>query len=527
MASCIMTPIVFSGLGRLPFPRHFTARFNALLNYPPLLGMHHRVPLLGFTNIPTRGQSLYLFYLIAINVIFCSVDYRSWQPNSWFSSQRSEIAAYISNRTGALSLVNLAIAVLFAGRNNFLLWVTDWPYDSYLLFHRYIAAIATLQACIHSAMYLQEKVAGGTHASESKLPYWIWGVVATLGMSILLPTSVLPVRRKMYEFFVAWHVVISFFSVLGCYYHIYLRFERQWGYEVWVYIAFAFWGFDRLARVARLLKNGVRMARITVVDQDYVRVDIPGVVGEGHAYLYFPTLTWLVWENHPFSIASALIGSTAAQRNAPASLALSDLSADQISLDTEKQPAHVTSSAFASQDPATPKTSIILQPGLTFFIRSHAGLTKRLRGRKTTPVLVESSYGRSLLHSHDLNDHPRLVCLAGGVGITAVLPLLADHHGQRTLYWGVRHISLVDGCRDLLESHSMAAGVEIHVSEGVRLDLRKVLECEARHERSKQGLAVVVSGPESMADGVRTIVAQLSGRKGFADITFVEEAYSW
>lgn len=35
-------------------------------------------------------------------------------------------------------------------------------------------------------------------------------------------------------------------------------------------------------------------------------MDIPDVKATGYIYLYFPTLSWRFWENHPLSIASSV-----------------------------------------------------------------------------------------------------------------------------------------------------------------------------------------------------------------------------
>lgn len=110
-------------------------------------------------------------------------------------------------------------------------------------------------------------------------------------LSILLPSSILPIRESLYEFFLAWHVLLSIFVLAECYWHILERFERQWGYENWIYTAIAIWGFERAMRLARLVRNGIKTARVAAID-DYVRVDIEQVSGSGYAYLYFPTLTW-------------------------------------------------------------------------------------------------------------------------------------------------------------------------------------------------------------------------------------------
>ncbi|KAF2812738.1 uncharacterized protein BDZ99DRAFT_569364 [Mytilinidion resinicola] len=172
---------------------------------------------------------------------------------------------------------------------------------------KWVAWICTIEAVIHSCIYLQIYAASGEHSSESKMPYWIWGAIATLGMSILLPTSILPLRQKLYEGFLLWHIAISGLVATGCYLHIDYRFGHQWGYEVWIYVAMAVWAFERMMRLAKLVRNGLRTATVTVIDDDYLRVDVEGVSGNGHAYLYFPTLTWRVWENHPFSVASTVL----------------------------------------------------------------------------------------------------------------------------------------------------------------------------------------------------------------------------
>lgn len=307
--SGVVIPVGFSLLRFIPFPAHWVSLFNAYVIDPPAIGQRHKVPILwGLTNTPTRGQALFLSYLTVINIILCSVGYSSKQPNAWWPDDPSrEILTYVTNRMGVLSFANVPLLILYAGRNNVLLWLTNWSYETFVLLHRYVAAIATLQAVLHSLIYLRIYVVDGTHSSESKLPYWYWGAIATIGMSILLPTSILPLRRMLYEAFLLWHIAISVLVIVGCYLHIYDRFQHQWGYEVWIYVAIAVWVFDRFLRIARLARNGLRWANITMIDDDYLRVDVDGVGGNGHAYLYFPTLTWRVWENHPFSVASTVL----------------------------------------------------------------------------------------------------------------------------------------------------------------------------------------------------------------------------
>jgi hypothetical protein len=506
--SGVAIPIGLSLLRFIPWPAQLISKFNAYIIYPPAFGSRHNIPIAGIANVPTRGQALFIAYLIAINVILSFVGIRTISPNAWYGSTREEYESYITNRAGVLSFANLPLLILYASRNNVLLWLTNWSHSTFLLLHRYVAWICTIQAVIHSAIYLKVYVASGSHASESKLPYWIWGAIATLAMSILLPTSSLPLRKKMYEIFLVWHVVLSVLVVVGCYLHIYYRFVHQWGYEVWIFVAFAVWGFERTMRVLRVARNGVRTATITTIDKDYIRVDVEGVSGNGHAYLYFPTLTWRIWENHPFSVASTVLP-------APRSRQLSS-DKEGSAIDVEKNGAHRSSVAKDSLETSS-QGSDHKSPtkiGLTFLLRVRGGLTNQMKTNTSLPVLVESPYG-----SHeDLSAHSLLIGIAGGVGITAVVPFLCSHPGRSKLFWGARTHGIIN------EMESTLAGVDKDIFVGKRMNVFDVLEQEL--SGTSENAVVVVSGPPGMADEVRMAVSKL-GKRGKASIRLVEEAFSW
>lgn len=496
-------PITSSLLRFLPFPRACVTKFNSWIVDPPLFGSRYKTPIAGLFHIPTRGKSFFVFYLVGINIILSVAAYRSMQPNSWYpsaSGSDGEIISYVANRLGVLSFANIPLLFLYAGRNNVLLWLTNWSHGTFLLLHRWVAWIATIQAVLHSAIYLEIYVHDRTHASESKLAYWIWGVVATLCMSILLPTSILPIRKKFYEFFLGWHVLLSIFILVGCYWHIMERFERQWGYENWIYTAVAVWGFERAMRLARLARNGVKTARVTVIDDYYVRVNIEDVSGSGHAYLYFPTLTWRVWENHPFSVASAVLPPT----DRPGTL--------KHDIDVEKLGSSVGSvdsvvSELQHQSPS--------KVGLTFLLRTHKGVTGQLRNHMMLPVLVESAYGPH----EDLSEYSLLICIAGGVGITTCIPYLCAHPGTTKLFWGARSQGIIDAMAPCL------IGVEKETYVGKRMNIAEMLNKELRNSRTTA--VVLVSGPNEMADEVRCVVSELSRQKKDIKVKLIEEAFSW
>lgn len=483
------------------------SKFNAVFIDAPLFGNRHKQPIGKIVHVPTRGQALFIFYLFAINIILGAAGFRSKTPNAWFANVSSEIIGDLTNRMGVLSFANLPLVILYAGRNNILLWLTNWSHGTFLLLHRWLAFICTLQACLHSAIWLQIDLKAGIHASESKMAYWIWGAAATVAMAVLFPTSISPIRAKFYELFLAWHIILSVFIVAGCYLHMYYRFVHQWGYEIWIFAAMAVWGFDRILRVLKLARNGVKTASVTVIDDDYIRVDIEGVSGEGMAYLYFPTLTWRVWENHPFSVASTVLPSSE-HKARHGSHAITDI---------EKTGAHepmVSKVSDSGSETASMRKHIPKVVGLTFLVRTRGGLTSAIRSRTSLPVLVESPYG-----SHpDLSGYSLLIGIAGGVGITAVAPLVHHHLGRAKLFWGVRAPGIV------AEMHEQLSGLDKEIFIEKRMNVLEVLERECVE---KEKIVVVVSGPAGMADEVRMAVNTLARSKRNLSIHLVEESFSW
>jgi hypothetical protein len=513
MLSGVVVPIALSLLRFLPVPASLRSKFYAVIIDAPLFGRHQaKLSHFGIDAALTRGQALFLLYLIVVNIVLSAVNYVNADPNTWYPGDRWRwMVMLVSNRLGLLSFANIPLVFLYAGRNNFLLWLTNWSYSTFLLIHRWIAAIATLQAILHSLIYLRAYVRAGTHAAEAAKPYWYWGIVGTLGMAILFPTSLGLFRRKAYEVFLAWHIAISILVVVGCYWHIIFAFQHAWGYETWIVISMAVWAFDRVARWLRMARHGLHTAYVTIVDDEYVRVTVPGVTSSGYAYLYFPTLTWRIWENHPFSVASTMLPDElrSQDRNTPAS-----------STDVEK---HMHVRALAAQDSETEASSLhhhhAPRAGVTFYIRNKTGLTSALRKYAKLPVLLEAGYSS---HSASaLSASPTLIVLAGGVGVTAVLPYMRSHPGRAKLYWGCRTPELVN--------HVMCSGALAHVDHevfvGSRMRVCDVLQREV--ERANDGeVAVLVSGPEDMSAEARDAVKGMVVEKG-AKVRLYVESFSW
>jgi hypothetical protein len=498
-----------------------------------MIGARHNVPFFwNTTMMPTRGQAFFIAYIIIINVVLCSVGIESARESTWYKDRPREIVSYVSNRAGYLSFANIPLLVLYSSRNNVLLWVTNWSHSTFLLLHRWIAVVAVIEACLHSAIYLQVYDVDGTHAAESQLPYWFWGIIATLAMVVMVPASVLPIRQQFYEIFLAWHILFFLLAMIGCILHIWYRYAWQWGYENWIYIALAIWGFDRVFRVLRLARHGSRLAKVTAVDEEYVKIEVRDVKAEGLVYLYFPTLTWRVWENHPFSVLTDTMVCRVDPAHGTSSQSASSSSLQDKEGNSLKSPA---SNIVAIDDmkitPAYPSGLTAYRAdhhrhdGLTLYLRTHDGITSYLRSPQTTlPVYVETGYyPRSILGiepAHASN----VLAFAGGVGVTALTSTLLHHTGYHKLFWASRSDALVKSVRESLGEDEFGR-LNAVLFTGRRMHIPSILEDEAARAPGVP-ITVVVSGPARMADEVRREVARVVREKR-AVMTFVEESFSW
>lgn len=365
------------------------------------------------------------------------------------------------------------------------------------MLHRWIGYIAAIQAVLHCLLFLalgiQEHVIGVWQRDRA----WIAGSLATVAVALIPVLALGLVRKTKYELFLMLHIAATITVLVSAFYHlVYLYNSQNGGYIYYSWIAIAFWAFDRLARIVRIAANGIKTAQITIIDKDYIRVDIANANAHGHAYLYFPTLTpWMFWENHvsrcqhvcpyltsfkPFSVVSnsttidelpeppptplSAFGPVASYRHKrdtsslftasppqspcfqfPSELSYPDpvVSEPPTPLPGTPSETHPTSyfELASPTAPSKPQPSPIpaaherearVENGITFFLRTHAGMTHRLRSRRRLPVLIEASYGRAPLRLAAHGRRPaaagrppaQVICVAGGVGITAALPHL-------------------------------------------------------------------------------------------------------
>lgn len=136
---------------------------------------------------------------------------------------------------------------------------------------------------------------------------------AECALFLILVTSLAPIRHAHYQVFLAAHQILVAVFLFGAWMHCYID---QLPHQIYVNIALAVWGFERLHRLFTIFRKNIpfgklwsaNTAEIQVVPsgEDAVRVSI--TMNKGwtyepgqHAYLYVPQLSWT--QSHPFSVA--------------------------------------------------------------------------------------------------------------------------------------------------------------------------------------------------------------------------------
>lgn len=376
----------------------------------------------------TRFQVFVLLALCAYLTVwtFVGISYNIWitpvKDMEGVYNTRSSLGPW-SDRVGVLAYALTPFSVLLANRESVLSLLTGVPYQSFNFLHRWLGYLIFLQSSLHTIgwciieirLYQPQPTVAMKWIVQT---YMIWGVVAMLLLLILFGLSTpWGIRMTGYEFFRKSHYVLAMVYIGACWAH--------WEpLNCFMIPCLVFWFLDRFARLVRsallhyqLLPSGSMgfrpaYASITRFPDsergDVIRLDLendqdPWAVGQ-HFYLCFTESS--IWQSHPF----------------------------------------------------TPLNAPFVQNGKvshSYILRAKGGETKKLAEiaekkmvdlavKPTTPLILTGPYGESLLES--VTPETNIICVAGGTGITYVLPLLlelARHPGSsdRTieLIWAMRH----------------------------------------------------------------------------------------
>ncbi|ODV63630.1 ferric reductase family protein [Ascoidea rubescens DSM 1968] len=368
-------------------------------------------------TLPTRPQSLSIIFYIMMVVLFTSVDYHFTMPNAVFGTYSNEKLIYISDRIGIMAITQIPLLFAFAGRNNILIYLTGWSYRTFNIYHKWISRVVWIMILIHAFLYITFSNNNGDYIKRWGLTKWRWANVASICSSLSILLSSRSIRNRFYEFFKQFHQLLAVFFLIGCWYHCITL-----GWMEFLYTSIAFWAYDHLIRIAKILISGgilyadFHSIRLTINHSGWWR-NYPG----SYVFLYFLKPT-MFWQSHPFTLI----------------------------------------------EPSTIKNN----NQLVIIIRIKNGITKRIGNyiknypnlKVKIPVMVEGPYGTPIA----FRSYNHAVFIAGGVGITIVYTFAMDLARQYqadilrgeytqdehsiTLYWITPTIKTLEVCLDEIES---------------------------------------------------------------------------
>ncbi|KAL4920041.1 ferric reductase like transmembrane component-domain-containing protein [Aspergillus aurantiobrunneus] len=579
------------------------SRAPSLLRYSPFRQAYHWVQthFLVPTTIPssgrqflwwtfsTRSEAIVSLGFWVLSTVSCAIGYRLFPENIYWRETSAQLIRYMADRTGIISFANLPLVWLFAGRNNVCAWATGWNFATFNVFHRHVAWIATIQAVVHTILYLVLFFQNSNPWRKLRKPYLQWGTLATILMALILPAAVNWLRHRAYETFLLIHIIFSVGLLVGCFYHT-IIFEGQ---EYWFYLwlPVGIWAFDRVLRVVRLfhcnlhvhIDSGHRIQYTTSTatydkPADLIRLEVvPGSNSlqphPGQYYFLYQPFRLTGWESHPFTLGcwSYKLG----RRSSLPSTLTARKSNEQV--DVSQIPLlSDDSSGSRSPDMQIPPTNSH-ELRLVFWIRPYDGWTRHLQQRCTqspnqttnTTMLLEGPYG----HEFPLWSYESVLLIAGGTGIASAVPYIQDHIARSStgedspktrihdinLIWVTRqpeflyrlatrelstalerddfHASfyatspLAPGQRDSPNLDPTAADLprltdkQIDVMKG-RPNLEKTISTFAEEAHNSDSCAaVLVCGPPKMAEEARGAV-HAAMRRGYS-LRYVEESFSW
>lgn len=172
-------------IGRLA-PVRWTRR---LLTMPALFnGKHTERNFIGEV-IPTRFESLVIFIYFVLVVLSESVNIYYYDKFVWYSDKKTQLARYVGDRSAVTTCFICIPVFLFAGRNNFLLWITGWKMSTFYAFHKWSARMAIFSAFVHTITIFEVMKWSHSIQKVKTKNWWIWGAVAMTSGAVIFVQS--------------------------------------------------------------------------------------------------------------------------------------------------------------------------------------------------------------------------------------------------------------------------------------------------------------------------------------------------
>ncbi|KAK1225937.1 hypothetical protein PQX77_011092 [Marasmius sp. AFHP31] len=396
-------------------------------------------------HFPTVGVLLLMFAFFAFTMTW------TWATRPYYRSRWNVGGPPLAMRSGFMALGCFPFIMAFAGKWNFVTFITGHSHEKLQVYHQFMSHIFLVLSLIHSFPWIiqgtREMKPGFEPLSQWEWSWdvadkvYYWSGVALLAILGWLCFASLPIlRNRFYEIFKILHIVSALLFIALFFVHC-NKLLGSWDY-LWATVVI--YGASVVCRFGWIIwANGgmVPRARFEVMEDGMVKLRIRCRPTESwrpgqHYFLNF--LTVMPFQSHPFTIA-----------NIP-------------SLDKDE-----------SQE-------------MVVLIRQAKGLTKTLHKylsqreeTKSIPVLLDGPFGGA---GHDLSIYDHVLLIAGGTGITFPLPILQDlvrksNTGEITcksidLVWSVRKRDSISWLTNeiqetLRKAVSISVTIKIYVTENI------------------------------------------------------------
>lgn len=485
------------GNTRVCFGHPVVTKIRKLLTLPALMGHKHHIPyrLLNIFSIsaPTRGQSFIILGFIVLNLVAVTtkLDISSELPLMYVENSH-KVMRYLANRTGIIAFNLLPLTVLFACRNNPLIFLTGWNFQTFQLYHRWCARMMALHAAIHAALITCYSARENVLLFKWKYVYnWPAGNLALWCMLLMLLMAFKNIRSKFYEWFLITHQILFATALICLLVHV-----SDYGWQVWPLVTLGIYVLEYSMRIFRMLRLGwIHEAHISLAGEDYFRMKVPLSYNCTGSYVYVRLLSQgLWWQSHPFS-------------------------------------------AINSSD------------GIELIVKAKNGLTghilRELREKDnlTKKVIIEGPYG----HGYHLQNFKSLLIFAGGVGITGLFPHAAccnrDLHQQLCIVWVLKNETQLEVYKPEIDTFvNLQCFAQIHIyltAPEKDHELEPSLKQLIHYGRPKLDtlfldfvkntdgpVAVCACGPPSFVDTTRAAVVKHIEAAETA-VEYFEEGFSW
>ncbi|KAI9670925.1 MAG: hypothetical protein M1817_003810 [Caeruleum heppii] len=357
---------------------------NTAVSTPVLRSIRLRLPPLGKVTIVLAN--------LVVLIVFCfyKIDIKDqWQ---W------EDVGY---RTGYITLCQLPLIFLLAGKNNVIGLLIGSSYERLNWLHRWTSRCFLLTSTLHLGYwftswarydYISERIKADSITKNGLIA---WGVLVWITFS-----SMTPIRGWRYEIFVLQHAV-SFIALLICI-HMHVPARHQ----VWIWVPVGIVAADRLIRFLGVVYHNLSIfhprrpkagsgsrfwaceAEMTPLSHNTTRVTIndPTMRWKPGQHVFFSCNSVMPGQSHPFTIAS-------------------------LPSDGKMEFLVHAKKGF------TGKVLHHAEKGLTLPTSEPSSSSKRF-----TTVAVEGPYGRI----RPLEQFDSVIFFAGSTGATFTVPLLRD-----------------------------------------------------------------------------------------------------